>query len=51
MTDREKLIEIIRQDVVPYFAERIADILLAHGVTFAKDTDIPSKFVSEAISH
>lgn len=33
MTDREKLIELIRHEVVPYFAERIADHLIANGVT------------------
>lgn len=32
-------------------ADYVADHLLSHGVTFAKDTDIPSKLVSEAISH
>lgn len=30
---REKLIELIRHEVVPYFAERIADHLIANGVT------------------
>ena len=29
---RERLIELIRNEVVPYFAERIADLLLANGV-------------------
>lgn len=33
MTDREKLIELIEQEVVPYFAERIANYLIANGVT------------------
>ena len=33
MTDREKLVKLIRHDVVPYFAERIADHLIANGVT------------------
>lgn len=33
MTDRERLIELIQHEVVPYFAERIADYLLANGVT------------------
>lgn len=32
MNDREKLIALIRHEVVPYFAERIADHLLANGV-------------------
>lgn len=30
---REKLIGLIKQIVIPYFAEMIADILLANGVT------------------
>jgi hypothetical protein len=33
VTDREKLIELIQHEVVPYFAERIADHLIANGVT------------------
>ena len=33
MTDREKLIELVGEIVVPYFAEQIADHLLANGVT------------------
>ena len=37
MTDREKLIELIRQEVVPYFAEKIADHLLANGVTVQRE--------------
>lgn len=32
MSEREKLIAIIRQSVVPYFAEEIADNLLENGV-------------------
>lgn len=32
MADREKLIALIRHEVVPYFAERIADHLIANGV-------------------
>lgn len=44
MTDRERLIELIRQEVVPYFAERIADHLLANGVTFATDTNDGDKW-------
>ena len=30
---RDKLIELIQHEVVPYFAERIADHLIANGVT------------------
>ena len=33
MNVRKKLVEMIRHEVVPYFAERIADHLIAHGVT------------------
>lgn len=34
MTDREKMIRLISDIVVPYFAEQIADHLLANGVVF-----------------
>lgn len=30
---RDKLVELIQHEVVPYFAERIADHLIANGVT------------------
>lgn len=33
MDVREKLVELIRHEVVPYFAERIADYLIRNGVT------------------
>ena len=33
MDVREKLVELIQHEVVPYFAERIADLLIANGVT------------------
>lgn len=51
MTDREKLIEILRFGMDKYFllkleAEIIAELLIANGVTFAKDTDVPSKWIS-----
>ena len=36
MPDREKLIALIRHEVVPYFAERIADHLIANGVTIQR---------------
>lgn len=45
MTDREKLIELIGREVVPYFAERIAGLLLANGVTFATDTNGGGKWI------
>ena len=46
MTDRERLLEILnvpihpRLDVDPL--EAVADYLLDNGVTFAKDTNVPS---------
>lgn len=51
MTDREKLIELMIEakkadtEDAP-FLEFLADFLLAYGVTFAKDTDVPSKWIS-----
>ena len=33
MDVREKLVDLIKHEVVPYFAERIADLLIADGVT------------------
>lgn len=33
MDMKEKLVELIQHEVVPYFSERIADRLIAHGVT------------------
>ena len=33
MDVRKKLVELIQHEVVPYFAERIADHLIANGVT------------------
>ena len=32
MTEREKLIELIKHIVIPYFAEQIADYLLENGI-------------------
>ena len=60
MTDREKLIELLVQacrerypcsenyckEYRYYCKAALADHLLANGVTFAKDTDIPSKWIS-----
>lgn len=48
MTDREKLIELLRYGMDKYFllkfeAEIIADLLIANGVTFATDTAIAYK--------
>lgn len=48
MTDREKLIELIQNAVggcTRHWAEVIADNLIANGVTFAKDTDVPTKWI------
>lgn len=36
MNDREKLLELVGEIVVPYFAVQIADHLLANGVTVQK---------------
>ena len=33
MDMKEKLVELIQHEVVPYFSERIADRLIANGVT------------------
>ena len=62
MTDREKLIELLVDVPVNYELcmrimghcptietpcyECLADYLLANGVTFAKDIDVPSKWIS-----
>lgn len=45
---REKLVELIRHEVVPYFAERIADHLIAHGVTVQ---DVPDTNVGKWIKN
>ena len=53
MTDREKLIKVLMKQVgytLPVFTatqtiELLADCLIANGVTFAKDTDAPSKWI------
>lgn len=50
MTDREKLIELLFDvpEVTVYnrAAPKIADYLISNGVTFAKGTDVPSKWNS-----
>ena len=50
MDVREKLVELIKHEVVPYFAERIADLLIANGVTVQEwipvDERLPEPFVS-----
>ena len=47
MDVREKLVELIKHEVVPYFAERIADLLIANGVTvqewISADDRLPDK--------
>ena len=45
MTDREKLIKLAGHIVVPYFAEHIADLLIAHGVTFATDNHVGGNWI------
>ena len=50
MNVREKLVEMIRHEVVPYFAERIADHLISNGVTVQEwvsvDERLPENFIS-----
>ena len=46
MTEREKLVGLISEVEFPSFAAVIADHLIANGVTFGKDTDVPSKWIS-----
>lgn len=45
---REKLVEMINSaaDLCPVEREVIADHLIDQGVTFAKDTDVPNKWIS-----
>ena len=47
MTDREKLIEILRVPIYPHLdadpAEVVADYLLDNGVTFATDNNVGGK--------
>ena len=48
MTNREKLIDLIREGNGGYdfmSLERIADHLLANGVTFDKDINVPTKWI------
>lgn len=49
MTDREKLIEILRKTIFPHElvdpTEAVADYLLDNGVTFATDTNVGSKWI------
>lgn len=53
MTDREKLIELVhdaRMNALwhnaPNQSEYITDMLIDGGVTFAKDTNVPGKWIS-----
>ena len=52
MTDREKLIQMLRVPIYPHEskdpAEVVADYLLANGVTFATNNSIPYKDRCEA---
>ena len=49
MTDREKLIEILRKPIFPHElvdpTEAVADYLLDNGVTFATDTNDGGKWI------
>lgn len=55
MTDREKLVKLLDEAHDNYYKSfdpnrdfygGIADHLIANGVTFAKDIDVPSKWIS-----
>ena len=50
MDVREKLVELIQHEVVPYFAERIADLLISNGITVQEwisvDDRLPDYFTS-----
>lgn len=50
MTDREKLIELLKVPIHPRVAadpaEVVADYLLDNGVTFATDTNVGSTWIS-----
>jgi hypothetical protein len=49
MTDREKLIEILRVPIYPHLdadpAEVVADYLLDNGVTFVTDNNVGGKWI------
>ena len=52
MTDvREKLVELLQHDNCPLFmvvgdkVDVLADYLIAHGVTFAEDINVPAKWI------
>lgn len=49
MTDREKLIDLLDMNcgyVDEMLAADLADLLIANGVTFEKDTNVGSKWIS-----
>ena len=52
MTDRERLLEILNVPIYPHEnvdpLEAVADYLLDNGVTFAKDNNVPSKWIPVA---
>ena len=47
MDVREKMIEMIRHEVVPYFAERIADHLISNGVTVQEWISVDDRLPEE----
>ena len=47
MDVREKLVKLIRHEVVPYFAERIADHLIANGVTVQEWISVKDRLPSK----
>ena len=51
MPDRNKLSDLLyeasqKADSESYIFDQIADHLIANGVTFAKDNDVPNKWIS-----
>ena len=42
---REKLVELLNHEFGKKVSEITADWLLANGVTFAKDNDVPNKWI------
>lgn len=47
MDTKEKLVELIGYEVVPYFTERIADRLIANGVTMQEWISVSKRLPEE----
>lgn len=45
---RDKLVELLRQIVIPYWADIIADYLIAHGVTVQEWIPVTDRLPEEA---